>query len=570
MPIPSPLRRCFGPRGRYYILLTLIFAVAAVWLWPVGYMADDMVYRHVLIPYPTWQQTCRLFGPPLQSYSDTLHSTLNHWMYVNGRLSDKLYILLANIPGLPHLVNLFSAAAIALMIWAVYKAAANRCSAGLLLLCLILSLWLLPWAHLFSRLTYVINYVLPAAGLMIVIWLLNKPLQPTRRNRMLLCTLCLLTAWTHEIFAGALLVYMAARLCYGYIINTASHGVKVSMWLYLLCAAAGAVLVFLSPGTSARAGSHLNEYDFQALWNVRVHVLYATLPAIAALALLAASTRSRLMRAGGWLGSGDMWASVAALLYSMAVVCYFHKPGRFAWCGDVLAIYVILKVVNTACPNFVRLLGRPAAWIAGCLIFIYGGIEVARVQHQTSNDQNRAFETLKRTGGPVVEVEAFDDQQWPWFVGAFILPPENFINSGAIQVEARAIGCRKPIMFVPKGLKDKPLTHWPKVPGHNELYGINGIYYTPSQYADRVYTMTVGRPVASESPLEWLYNTARRLQLPDGEHYTTGFNYNYAYIGEFHGQPVHLFFVGFLRRGTAACELISIDSIPSSSTLQHP
>lgn len=568
MQIPKPIRSIVGPTGRYYILLTLIFVMAAAWLWPVGWIDDDLAYSHMIMPTDKWSYYMECRGPRLESVGDALLSAVRHWQYTNGRLSDKVLMLIQLPPSGAHGANVFCAAMITLMMWLLIRTAGLGRSAGALMLTAVLCWWWLPWISLFTQRAYLLNYIMPSCLMLGLMLTLQRPVPWSRWRTAGAILLAFTGAWTHEIFGGAIIVYLGVFA--GCTWLKSRRSVPKYLWLCIAAAIAGLALNVSSPGNMLRAAEEPLNFQWLKLYLHLTRLIVPMLPVAVALVLAVASAWSPLKRA--WVKSPDMWATLTAMIASAAVTVVYIEAGRFAWCALVLAIYICLRCFNIIFPRLYRSLSGAVCVLSFAYLYTCWGIQLAQAQQRRSRAELQLAERLGAGLGPVVEYDILPPDSLPWYTGAIVQAPQSNSHYCA-WFDGISFGYERCVIYAPPGYADKPLSQWPRVPGNSEVYGANGLYYVPAARAHSTYMVTFGDETSSASPVEMLYNRVRGPRpMPDsllapGQRPIPGtyaeFTQHWTYpIGDLHGEEVYGLYLGDFRRGLRARRILRIDSIP--------
>lgn len=566
---------CFlSSRWRPWAVVAVVFAMAAAWLWPVGWVDDDRAYAHMILPTDRWSYYTECHGPRLTSVAEALTSAVSHWQYTNGRLSDKLLMVLQLPPLGAEGANMFCALTITAMMWLTCAAAGLRRSAGALLLCALLCWWCLPWGALFAQRAYILNYCLPSVMMMGLIWLLEASRRWTglRIAGAMLLSLC--TAWTHEIFGGTVLCYLTVATLMPLLLKPIRPATAPRRVL-LLClgaAAVGQIVNISSPGNALRLLETRAEFGWLILFRHLTRLGVAMLPVAAACGTTAVAMLKRRRLAGSWLGSAEMWASVTAMLVTSAIAIPMIAADRYVWGAIVLAVYIILRTSAALWPRVYAVLSSRWVLVPCLALYVCWGLQVARAQAWRSRIEAEMFNRLASGGSHIVEYDVPDQQQWPWYVAALVKIPQGVSDSFA-RFDGFAYGYGRHAVYAPPGCAHKPLSEWPKLPGNNEIHGANGIYYVPAKYARSLYIVTFGEAQPCESPLEKLYNGMRGVR-PMPPHLVTperpaipktyaDFTMNYSVpVGDINGEPAHMFFLGEMRRGLLSRKILRVDSIP--------
>lgn len=559
------ISRPFALRYRAYWLLVLIFILAAAWLWPVGWVDDDRAYTHMIMPTDRWSYYMECRGPRLETVGDALLSAVRHWQYTNGRLSDKVLMLVQLPPLGAHGANVFCAAVITLMMWLLCCAAGLRRSSGALMLTAVLCWWWLPWSSLFTQRAYLLNYIMPSSLMLGLMWTLQLPAPWSRRRTAAAMLLGFSGAWTHEIFGGAILTYLCVFT--GCTWLNSRRSVPKHLWLCIAAAVAGLALNLASPGNLLRAAEEPLKFDWHTLYLHLTRLVVPMLPVALALVLAVATALKR-----PWVKSPDLWATLVAMLAATGVCVLYISAGRFAWCALILAIYLCLRCFDIIFPRLYSSLSGGLCVLSCAYLYTLWGLQLAEAQQRRSDAEQRMFESLAAGHGPVVEYEALPPNSLPWYTGAIVQAPQGVSHFFA-WFDGTSYGYERCVIYAPKGYADKPLDQWPRVPGHSEVYGADGIYYVPANRAGSVYMVTFGEETLAASPVEMLYNRVRGPRpMPDsllapGQRPIPGtyaeFTQHWTYpVGDINGQPVCGLYLGDFRRGLTARRILRIDSIP--------
>lgn len=540
-------------------LLLMLFAVSAAWLWPVGLVGDDLIYMHLCRPLGSLTDYQTNFGAPVRSWGEACASAANHWLYINGRLSDIAYVLLQPLPFGLKFLNVLCAALVCWMVWAIAAAAGCWRRRGCMLLCIVLCTWALPWYDLYVRRTFFFNYVLPAAEIMTLVWLLNR-----ERGSVTVagaCVLSFVTPWTHEIYGVATLVYLGTGALFAW----RGMGGDARLWaVCLLFALLGMSLNVLAPGTMMRATDSPPVFVFDSLRWVASRFAVSMFPTFAALLLVLFAWLRRRRRGDAWLQSADLPASVCALLVSVAMVVYFSQLGRYAWCAVTWSVYLMLRCAPVVLPGLPRLSGRWWVMLPCCAVFLYGGVQLSVLQCDVSAAMDSVRGVCPDNSDHTVEFQTMDYRTWPWYARAFTVPPETMVLANSGIIEATAQGYPAVIQYVPTGLAGKPLSEWPKLPGRNEIYGADGLYFTPLECVGTDYLMTLGELTPSASPVERVFVALRGLSNSPSKAVTFNYRYSLKDSGTIGGRKVCRLIIGHMRRGDAARRVVSVDSVPRS------
>lgn len=532
------------------LLLFLTAAIAILWLLPVGYVDDDLAYCRVVtaVDFPTDYMACE--GREIKTLSDALTSCYNHYVYVYGRLADKIMILSTLLPA--WLTNCLCGLCIGLMTCLITVCGRASRRTWLAAVGIVLMWVMLPWYDLHSERAYIFNYVLSCCFALIFIRLYS-----TDKGGAWAYAAAVAAGMSHEVFGLSVLLWIAVdALC-----RRSLRGRRLRLALTVLVAY---VFIMFSPGVWLRFFDdnmiiNSSEIGGVADYLARLKLLLSRLtislaPIIISLIItLIALLRHRLR----WRDELP-WMAVAAS--SPVLALFFLNTGRLIWLSTVACIVLLLRVgaafdLHLRLPRLCRyiLLGLAAA------IYCIWGMQLAAAQRRLSAVHDSINAHLAAGRGPVAEATIPDYHLEPWYISSIVVPIEGrYMNSSFVR--AKYWGYGSMVIYAPDGYADKTLEQWPKLPGDNNIYGANGCYYTPVRCGKPALTLTFGDYLPTASPVDRAIGLLRGYTRTDRPCRHTALNY-YVEAGEVAGEPVYAVFLGDKPRALECREILRVDSL---------
>ncbi|MDE6331896.1 MAG: hypothetical protein K2L80_04765, partial [Muribaculaceae bacterium] len=530
-----------------YALLAITAIAALAWMLPGDAADDDLAYHCVVQPVDNPYEYMDCEGPMTRSLGDALHSCYNHYVYVYGRLADKIMILSVLLP--VRVANAICGLCIALFA-TLLLACGNAllrtgvAAAGIALM------WLLPpWHDLHSERAYIFNYVLCTCLVLGFIMLYSS-----RRTGVWPYVAALLAGMSQEAFGAAAMAYVATDM----ICNGADRRRK----LLAATLSLGIILMMLSPGTwqrflddspaimsSAGTGGYLAQLRL-----CLSRIAMAWLPLVACLGAIVYGLKS------GRLAWRSTLPWLAMMAVSMLMSLYFLSWGRILWMAYSVAIILTLRLAATWHPKpLLPPMCRNALWVLAALVYCLWAWRLAADQKALSDVHRHINASLADGTGHVVETVFPDRMRQPWYTAAIIQRIDGKYRNTA-YIFGRAWKCGSDIVYAPEGYGNLPLAQWPSLPGRNNIYGRNGCYYTPDSCGQPALEITFGEYTPSASPLDRVFGFLRGYYRPGHTYTHQALNY-YFPAGEICGMPVNAVYLGDLPRSLGCREILRVDTL---------
>ncbi|MDE7426344.1 MAG: hypothetical protein K2M79_00895 [Muribaculaceae bacterium] len=503
--------RC-APMSACVIILTFCGAVG--WMLQSTYTNDDIAISSFF--YPIHESYKAVMGDPVSTAGEALISAYNHWMYVNGRLADILYILACPLPlWAQNVIAGSMVGALMMMILATTARGAWR-RTSIAIIAAFLFWVMLAWDDQFNIRPYVYNYILTG---LIMLWILVRmerggtPISLRRGAETGL--LMLLLTFMHELTALLTALWMGVYL----LCATRCHLKKMGpgIWMIILLSAIGALLN-LSPGQLERIAYETTPpppYPLSYMYSRYFSLFWAIWIGAAV---------------GSWAWGRGYLTARQALPYLAVMgvnmlfsIMLYSLEGRIIMIADICAVILILKTIyyrrclcgrlytsksfTERTPIFITLMVLYAMWLGGLIKWEH------RVGVTHEKQYIESMETPAKQG--LLYADMVNPHDIPfWYLG---IPRVGTYVPFSNMVLARRGNKREWIIVAPEKYKGKPFNQWDKVPGDNNLRYAGNAFVSDSDRGTHQLRITVGPGYISQSPIDYLLTLRRKsgFTMPD-------------------------------------------------------
>ncbi|MCM1517128.1 MAG: DUF6056 family protein [Pseudoflavonifractor sp.] len=446
-----------------YVILAIVAIGVALWRMVIAPVSDDIVYAHAALP------TCDedfwdLRGQFISSWREVYESCVNHWLIVNGRLSNILTFVLLRLP--PWLSATFNGLVAAATLWLVAICAANRrmlrSTWVISALALIFWKWL-PWSDNMVSTCYYINYGWSGAIALAYSYLFLS--HRCVRGLWIVATLllCIVAGWMHEAFgialcAASVVVVLSDSTC---------RRKRLLMLLFLYVGTAVAAFAPSTIGRADRLSDTLGVAGY-VLTLVRVFGRFYPLYIYAVVLGLIWLLRGRAEVVRQVCG-GLFWIVLAVMAVAIGITA--QVAGRALWLPGLALLILTLRALAD---NFTMFrCPLPGLAIALTLVFVAFISSLIYWQHRVSEGQWNVISQVSATGRPYAFADVMNREDIPWWTLGI---PQPYDPIGARYV---AYSFTTPgeydgfsTLILPPGYRGVPFDRWPAVGGDNTLRGV--------------------------------------------------------------------------------------------------
>lgn len=462
------------------LALAAIIAMLYVLAMQMPVVYDDLIYQvgSGKTFHEFWGCSC----PANETLGDALASCYYHAIHSNGRLSDKLLIIMSLYP--LWIARLLCISSYGLALYMLARMAGTVVSRSALYMALMATggFVLIGWSGILPLNTQ-FNYLLPTGLGMLLIYKITRD-----ECRWWLWPVALAAGWSHEAFglaigAGLLGWCIMRRFRLG-------RGQRITLAFFLV----GILLLMLAPGTHQRMhdGNLLAVY-----WPSIFHNIVGQLSIWAALA----SGGIYLLRKGrrAPLDKGLMLVLLLTVLVSLIIPLMGHSRPRGYFYAGFMFYCIAVILIAKAFPRMPR-------WqIPGALVTI--GIMgwlgwIASVQHGYTAQYNeiRAWSMREPQQGIMYYDAADYSSANPLMMQ---LPIEPLPDQSFAYVAMAMRRPSKSLFYVlPEKFRGVHYSQWPNQPKGGHMYGSFPIYYVPGKF-NRFITLQMTSDVSNLPWLSW-------------------------------------------------------------------
>lgn len=495
---------------------------------------------------------------PTVTYSEAFQAATNHYLVINGRLSNIVHILFQPLPDrVEQIANgLMCAALLCLIVLASYgrKGLRSPFAVAVSIICTII---FLPWWDTMVSDDFTVNYVWPSVLVILFLLTFNKVASGCHMAPVAITAtgiLAFITGWWHEGFAipaGAATVTILWEKR-----QLVRHNRLT--WIIFLALLVGFMTSF-SPGQLSRITSESNAGGVQfsttgiynALRDNKLLYLYIIIFLIYVLRKGRGQARTALLDQSPWLAG-----FAAALFISMM----FGGYGRVNWAPTLFLIIANLRLLYHGYRWFDKPLYIPAYLLTAIIVAFFSCVTYWQYKVKANATQIHAF-IGQRTNmqGSIAYVDAITFRRIPWHTLGFVSNMSYGHNMRSLSYYS---GYRDHmIILLPAKYHGNPFHKGLKIPGNNSFYGIYPIYFSKDSLGLQSYRATVGNPVSTGSmnPVSRTYLTWKHRHSKEWRD-TLIFNMETRYTAVTpEGETLYYYIAPHLGRMARGRAIIAID-----------
>lgn len=458
--------------------LLLFAAGVGIWQYLTPPIHDDVNYLHFCLPAAEddfWE----LEGSPITSFSQAACSALNHWLLVNGRLTNIIATFLLISP--PWLLASLQALMALLMMSMILFFGLGRKALNASWICSLLLLlgWkLLPWHNNMNSDDFMINYVWTSALVLCFLALVFHPeFLDSRRKQWLFAVPVFFIGMMHEGFSIPVLSSLCLLFVYPKLLpRTASwpDDWRKRLLVPVIAFAAGACLCIFAPSTIARLLRQSEDVADMSYSGITVIHVFHTVPLFLYLALMAFACWRRGF-AWMWqtLGNQAFWIVIFAVSFAMAVVIR-HSGARMLWLADVVMIIMSLQLISSLGAS--RLRPRKGLAIIAIAVQAVFLANVFTIQSRLGCELSMVRDEFQQRADGMVFADYTPQGDIPWWTFGLAA---SYVNSGMFNIQAvkslpQFKGFRKvSAVVLPDSLSHvRSYSDIPHIPGDNPFRGV--------------------------------------------------------------------------------------------------
>lgn len=517
-------RLSIGTRCNNAYLVIIIASIGfMLWRFATPKVADDFPYSHCLLSTEdfiadTDPERCasdafwKCQGDAIASWSDVVSSSLNHYLLINGRLSNMLALASAMIPDI--VVNFMHTLMFALMLVMIMRLSTHdRNQRPGLTLLLAISIWIvMPWEDCLASSDFMINYVWSSALMLTFIY--RRQHRHKGLGAAVTISAGFVAAMMHEGFAISFLVPVMTMLIKDlktdYPIKEKILNAILPTVAYLLATA----VVMSSPALWRLLAER---HEWQLPINFFVYNLGVKLwPFYLALMLSVVARRVKRKREVG--DDVYIYSWVATGLISCVTAIISSQGDRALWPAYLASIIICISRLDIISNMFRPLpaVARRTLFVGGLLLLMAWQSALAYYQLKFSRQQSIVESRLIETRRPLIYVDVSSQGDIPWWLFEI---PQYLNNSGEtarLNLYASVMKTDTPrLMILPEKYHSLPLDSLPAIDGNAGLKGVFPTYYSPRHLPDTM-RLTFGHPAhftpaGSVNPIYSLQRQLRQL-----------------------------------------------------------
>lgn len=476
-----------------WIIVGITVATAFAWILSTRPYFDDFIYQRRIIPEIStvyWS-----FNTPfIETWSELWETICNHYCFVNGRLSNLVFLSLQFLPpwAIKFICAVFTAMLALSFWWAIgWKRIGRK---GLVIAYAVLFWTGLQWYDAMQSSNFIMNYV--PSSLFMIILIRELVLTSTRPKIWCLVLLFVFSFW-HEGFTAVLLSFLLV-----YCLKRNSR----RLWIAVGILSVG-LLLQLPSGTVGRANWFITATMPYSAWWIMIFKSWST---VVALLLWIVCRRYVADDVRGKIDLFGM-AFVASWVVMIGMTFMLHFPQRAHWPNDILAILFIMMILG--CLPAVRV--PRVLWVSFAGIYSLWCGSLLFWQQKASSFSDYCVAELK--SGQTLVNDRNDEYTayFPfWLMGMIYYPWEPYID---YFVRGHTHDEFQSMVIVGSRHIGKSPEEWPEVPGENNwLEPSPGFYVCPIDKDGsfpELYTVT-GRATLGVSPLGFaLYGFNRQITV---------------------------------------------------------
>lgn len=490
----------FTPQGVSWCAVGLLTACFSVFMLCCCRYADDWIYMHGR--GSTFYEFAHCLGGDNASMAEALGSCADHYAHSNGRMADKLLILVNLLPlwaGRLAVGLSLGVCAVALCRLSLGSRWTRRPFAVAALLWLIMLL--LPWNHQFTSVSVGFNYVLSGAVTLsaVCLTLYHEGRFGWRMAYVL----------PFMFFAGAMHEGFSVPTFLGFMALCVSRRhAGPCRWAMLAAYAVGVLFLLSSPGTSGRMGG-VDAWSLLTLWQiqnvVRVPALWLALPV----------TLIYFFRRGRCAASKGRTLSLLFMLVAgfagMVVAFAAGMRGRATWYPSLLLTGMSVGMLALLFPGFFARPRRGLALMLALTLSLWL-LWASGVQRRYSAQMRELEKRVLATRSPLVALDVDCFVSTPPALMQLPQAPlgECYYDDFLYTVIAMKASLLPHVpgeymVIIPEALDGVHYSRWPYAGGG--MYGRFPLYYAPDyrEGDEREVTFDIG-----DAPLT-LWNTPAKM-----------------------------------------------------------
>lgn len=441
------------------VSLAVVFIGMSVWRLFNIPLFDDISYSHICLP-GSYDDFWNVMGQRIRTWNEVWGSSVNHWLYVNGRFSNILTFAVLHLPHwLSGIINSIFASLTVLMIGINIRGTKTMATPWIIALLSVVIWALLPFDSYFASTCYYINYVWAGVfGLVYSCFFLKRQSVGGLFRNVGLAFICFVTGWFHEQLGIALCVSSMI------VILSSKDGKRHRIGMTAMLAL-GTALASLAPSTFFRLSKVMDHTELadDSIISVFLYfpVLFIYLFSLVSVWLL--KGRRQII---SHLKTNIFWVSAAAT--ALLIACILVVPKRGIYFSSIFILILNFRLFLAAFHS----LSSPKPILACCCICLsalfFVGLDSEQIRvYRVETD---AIEQMEENGG-CCYLDYPDRRDIPWWTFGMIqlnnpidMPVEAYINNS----DYRSI--YNPCILPPE-YHGVAFGRWPEIPGNNNFRG---------------------------------------------------------------------------------------------------
>ncbi|MCM1153104.1 MAG: DUF6056 family protein [Muribaculum sp.] len=476
-----------------YIMLAIFAVFVCIWRSMLPLVNDDLMYSHTVLPdEPLFWDA---YGDPISSWGDVFDSCVQHWLVINGRLTNIITFIVLYSPSWIRVA--LSTFIITATIWMIVVIACGKKgmqSSWMVALLMLLSWKLLPWNDHMASTCYYLNYALPGLMALLFAWIFLSKRKYTSIEMAVIMLFSFLLGWMHE---GISLPLCAAG-CVCLFVDKTEVRNKV---LIITALAAGTALVVFAPSTLARASREAGEqYDFKTVVLKIIPFLYSLYLYVGILILVWWRRGWKCVKQN--LRGGIFWLTLSVATIAMCVV--LGLTGRMFWALDLAFMILSYRALYY---NF-EYCRHPHKFIAIIVTVIFAAFMALIIhwQHRLTEINDEIVAQITASNRPIAYTELILPQNIPWYtmglLYTFDIPNLGYIANSYLPDKSYK---GKIVLVLPRSWGGLPYEKWPKIPGKNNFRGQDYLLCSPDSLPENTEIwVTYGEDMPSMHPVKSL------------------------------------------------------------------
>jgi hypothetical protein len=399
-------------RYNTFFVIAMLISLVGIFAWRLAtyYYADDLNYMHVALNTEE-NDFWRCLGRPVETLSDVIESSINHYNLVNSRLANIVCIATMTLPR--WATNLLDATMAFAMLILLLKAAGVRLRhTGISLTIWAIALfWLaFPWYDNMQSSCFVDNYVWTSTFVLAVIVLFKQPDKLNKCQIAATCLLALAAAWMHEAFGCALIAYSFMTWLLGHKrYRKARFIIGVAMCIGLIIGLAGA--------TTQRIDAYAESANFFEVARYLItQYVSQSWPTILAI-IVTIITRKRLGKYRFKALRVQTIACFVAIAVSYIIAFKVVFTRRAIWNADLFAVVqtlLCLYAITRRKPHT----SRAVAIACSCAALLYGlwFCELVKWQNKFANETRDLLAEASKVKDSLMYYDITPNHEVPFYL----------------------------------------------------------------------------------------------------------------------------------------------------------